>query len=301
MWIEAFLRYVRYEKNYSSHTVLSYKRDIEQFAEYLSQEFAVPIERASRDCVRGWAASLIERNISSRSVARKLSALRAFYAYLLKQGVTSEIPLQDISLPKVKKRLPSFARPAEMDVLLDENVPNDNFVALRDKLIISLLYMTGIRRAELIGLRDIDVDTAARRLRVMGKRNKQRVVPFGDELAEMIAEYRVARRKAVGNDCDAFFVKDDGEPLYPMFVQRLVHQRLGEVTTLAQCSPHVLRHTFASAMLNNGAELNSVKELLGHSSLASTQVYTHITFEELKYNYKQAHPRAAKKGGFYGN
>lgn len=228
-------------------------------------------------------------------------ALRTFYAYLQKQGVVENSPLRDITLPKIHKSLPSFVRPEEMDLLLDEKVADDDFSALRDKLILSILYMTGIRRAELVGLLDKDVDTQAMQIKVTGKRNKQRIIPFGNELKDEIEAYRRMRRIAVGMEVPNFFVKDDGKPLYVQFVYRLVARRLGEVTTLARKSPHILRHTFASAMLNGGAGLNSVKELLGHQSIASTQIYTHITFEELKRDYKQAHPRATKKGGHYGN
>lgn len=302
MWIDAFLRYVRYEKNYSSHTVLSYKRDLLQFEEYLSHlEGAVPPEQAERDHVRDWAAALIEAGDTPRTVARKFSALRTFYRYLQKQGVVEVSPMRDMTLPKIHKSLPTFVRPAEMDALLDEKVADDDFPALRDKLILSILYMTGMRRAELIGLLDRDVDTRVMQFKVTGKRNKQRIIPFGEELKVAIETYRHARRAAVGEAEPQFLVKDDGTPLYPQYVYRLVTRRLGEVTTLTNRSPHVLRHSFASAMLNDGAGLNSVKELLGHQSLASTQVYTHITFEELKRDYKQAHPRAIKKGGHYGN
>ena len=292
MWIDAFLRYVRYEKNYSSHTVLSYKRDLLQFEEYLSHlEDAVAPERAERDHVRGWAASLIETGNTARTVARKFSALRTFYHYLQKQGVVAESPMRDIVLPKIHKSLPSFVRPAEMDALLDEKVADDDFAALRDKLILSILYMTGMRRAELIGLLERDVDTLAMQFKVTGKRNKQRLVPYGAELAELIADYRRMRREAGLGDAEYFFIRKDGEPLYPQLVYRVVKRALSQVCTLEKKSPHVLRHTFASVMLNNGAGLNSVKELLGHHSLASTEVYTHITFEELKQSYNQAFPK----------
>lgn len=184
MWIDAFLRYVRYEKNYSSHTVLSYKRDLLQFEEYLSHlEGAVPPEQAERDHVRDWAAALIEAGDTPRTVARKFSALRTFYRYLQKQGVVEVSPMRDMTLPKIHKSLPTFVRPAEMDALLDEKVADDDFPALRDKLILSILYMTGMRRAELIGLLDRDVDTRVMQFKVTGKRNKQRIIPFGEELS----------------------------------------------------------------------------------------------------------------------
>lgn len=301
-WIESFLRYVRYEKNYSFHTVLSYTHDLSQFADYLVQlEGGIVPEKAERDHVRRWMASLMEEDDSTRTVARKLSALRTFYRYLQKQGVVEKSPMRDIALPKIHKSLPTFVRPAEMDALLDEKVSDDDFPALRDHLILSILYMTGMRRAELVGLLDSDVDTQAMQFKVLGKRNKQRLIPFGQELKNEIESYRRARRKFVGADSPSFLVRDDGESLYPQYVYRLVNKRLAEVTTLSHRSPHVLRHSFASALLNDGAGLNSVKELLGHQSLASTQVYTHISFEELKRDYKQAHPRAIKKGGHYGS
>ena len=187
-----------------------------------------------------------------------------------------------------------------MDLLLDGIDFGDDFRGVRDKLIINMFYSTGIRRGELIGLRDADVDISMSMMKVTGKRNKQRIIPFGEELRVQIEQYRNVREE-VGGGCEFFFVKEDGQPLYPELVYRIVTRYLNMVSTLTKKSPHVLRHTFASAMLNNGAELNSVKELLGHSSLASTEVYTHITFEELKQSYKRAHPRAEKKGGRYEN
>ncbi|MCD8287310.1 MAG: tyrosine-type recombinase/integrase [Porphyromonadaceae bacterium] len=296
MWIDSFLKYIRYEKNYSSHTVLSYRRDLLQFQNYLSGiEEPVSIEAAQRDQVRNWVALLVEGGDTSRTVARKVSALRTFYTYLIRQKVIRTTPMRDVSVPKIDKPLPVFVRPSEMNTLLDEEVPANDFAALRDRLILLMLYMTGMRRAELISLRDVDVDTRSLQLKVTGKRNKQRIIPFGVELGAAIEEYRRVRKVSVGSVSPYFLVKDDGEPLYPMYVYRLVTRKLGEVTTLSRKSPHVLRHTFASAMLNNGAGLNSVKELLGHQSLASTQVYTHITFEELKQDYQHAHPRAEKK------
>lgn len=208
MWIESFLRYIRYEKNYSSHTVLSYRRDLLQFRDYLSRlEGSVSLDSVERDHVRNWAALLIEEGNSSRTVARKFSALRTFYAYLLKQGVVANSPLQDITLPKIHKSLPSFVRPDEMDLLLDEKVADDDFSALRDKLILSILYMTGMRRAELVGLLDKDVDTQAMQIKVTGKRNKQRVVPFGNELKDEIEAYRRVRRITVGMEAPNFLSK----------------------------------------------------------------------------------------------
>ena len=196
-------------------------------------------------------------------------------------------------MPKIKKRLPQFVKPAEMDRLIDGVDFGNDFRAVRDKLIITMFYSTGIRRAELIGLKDEDVDFYTSLIKVTGKRNKQRIIPFGRELSGMMTKYMNVRGETLeALKPERFFVRESGEALYEELVYRIVTSRLESITTLAKHSPHVLRHSFASAMLNNGAELNSVKELLGHSSLSSTEIYTHITFEELKKNYKQAHPRA---------
>ena len=301
MNIESFLRYLRYEKNYSSCTVLSYKNDLQQFSYYRRHlrpdAETMPVEP---DDIRSWIVELSERNISSRTIGRKISTLRSYYKYALSRGLVAKNPVADVRLPKVKKALPAFVRPDTMAQLLESSQDNNaaDFVAMRDQLIVAMLYETGMRRAELVGLRDAAVDNRACEIRVFGKRNKERIVPYGETLRRQIASYRDFRNKQIG-PCEMFFVRDTGDPIYAQLVYRVVNKALKSVTTLQKNSPHVLRHTFASAMLNNGAGINSVKELLGHSSLASTEVYTHITFEELKQNYKQAHPRAIKKGGYY--
>ena len=298
MSIESFLGYIRYEKNFSSHTVLSYRNDLSQFVDYY---FTCKAEKFSpksvdRDLVRNWIVYLVEKGGAPRSISRKVSTLRSFFKFLVKEGVVPFTPIQNIQLPKISKPLPAFLKEEEMDLLLDGIDFGDDFRGVRDKLIINMFYSTGIRRGELIGLRDADVDISMSMMKVTGKRNKQRIIPFGEELRVQIEQYRNVREE-VGGGCEFFFVKEDGQPLYPELVYRIVTRYLNMVSTLTKKSPHVLRHTFASAMLNNGAELNSVKELLGHSSLASTEVYTHITFEELKQSYKRAHPRAEKKEG----
>ena len=290
---ESFLRYIRYEKNLSFHTVLSYKNDLLQFESFIKRqpEGGEP-ENADGDMIRNWIAELMETGLSARSVARKISSLRAFFKYLVKEGRITKSPVAGLSLPKIRKKLPVFVRTAEMDMLIDEVPFGTDFRGKRDKLVLDMLYSTGMRRAELIGLTDRDVDFERCLLKVTGKRNKQRLIPFGRELYELLLDYRNERDRVVAGRSEAFFVRENGEAFYPGLVYRIVTRYLGQVCTLSKRSPHVLRHTFASAMLNNGAELNSVKELLGHSSLASTEVYTHITVEELKKNYKQAHPRA---------
>lgn len=290
MLAESFLRYIRYEKNLSTHTVLSYKNDLFQFKEFL--ETIAPgceLQQVTPEQVREWIATLSEAGMSARTVSRKVSSLRAFYRYLMAQSVIAGSPVKEVRVPKVRKKLPVYLRRDTMDELLDDVEYGGNFEGIRNKLIIEMFYNTGIRRAELIGLHDDDV--RAEEIKVTGKRNKQRLVPYGPELAALIADYRKARREAGFAHADYFFVKKDGEPLYPQLVYRVVKQALSQVCTLEKRSPHVLRHTFASVMLNNGAGLNSVKELLGHHSLASTEVYTHITFEELKQSYNQAFPK----------
>ena len=300
MNVELFLRYLRYEKNYSSYTVLFYKKDLEQFVAFRSglrsDASEMPVES---DDVRNWIISLSEQGMSPRSISRKVSALRSYYKFMQSRGEVEENPVVGVKLPKARKTLPSFVRPEQMERMLDADVAIDYFELMRDRLIVAMLYETGMRRAELIGLQDIAVDNNICELRVLGKRNKERVIPYGGGLQEAINAYRAKRNEVVG-EAKHFFVRKSGLPMYDKLIYNIVHRAMGGVTTLAKKSPHVLRHSFASAMLNDGAGINSVKELLGHSSLASTEVYTHITFEELKQSYKQAHPRAEKKGGHYG-
>lgn len=298
MLIESFLKYIRYELNLSTCTVLSYGSDLKQFKSFMTcngrQEFdALSVTPSD---VRAWIVELADKKDGNRTIKRKLQALRAFYKYMLKRGLTKENPAQEVEVAKIPKRLPDSIRIDNAERLFDGKIDEDDFVAVRDRLILLMLYSTGIRRAELLSLRDGDV--ATNELKVHGKRNKDRLIPFGSELRQEIESYRRLRNEKVGEPREGyFFVRQNGEPLYPSLVYRLVHERLSEVGGGSRYSPHVLRHTFASAMLNNGAELNSVKELLGHESLAATQVYTHITYRELKSNYEHAHPRAIKKGG----
>ena len=297
MQIDSFLKYIRYELNYSVHTVLSYSNDLSQFAEFITAgktEF-MPESVTSSD-VRSWVYKLSQDKLAVRSIRRKVQSLRAFYHYLLKMGEIGSNPVEDIPLAKIPAELPVFVRPKSMDKILDSEFDKNDFESVRNRLIVAMLYETGVRRAELIGLQNSNIDVRGYELKVHGKRNKDRVIPFGEELKELIELYRPLRDEIVGEGGDTFFVTKNGIPLYPSLVYNVVTGTLSEVTS-AKRSPHVLRHSFASAMLNNGAELNSVKELLGHESLAATQIYTHITYSELKQNYKHAHPRALKKGG----
>lgn len=293
MLTDSFLDYLRYERNYSEKTVLAYGEDISQLREFAQEEIGDfnPAE-VTPELIREWIVSLMDKGYTSTSVNRKLSSLRSFYKFLLKKKVVLVDPLRKITGPKNKKPLPSFLKENEMNRLLDDTDFGEGFEGCRDHLIIELFYATGIRLSELIGLDDKDVDFSASLLKVTGKRNKQRLIPFGDELKESMLEYVNVRNEQVLESGGAFFVRKNGERLYKNLVYNLVKRNLSKVVTLKKRSPHVLRHTFATTMLNNEAELGAVKELLGHSSLATTEIYTHTTFEELKKVYKQAHPRA---------
>lgn len=293
MLTDSFLDYLRYERNYSEKTVLAYGEDISQLREFAQERMEKfdPAE-VKPELVREWIVSLMDQGYTSTSVNRKLSSLRSFYKYLLRQGEVSVDPLRKITGPKNKKPLPSFLKESEMNKLLDDTDFGEGFKGCRDRLIIEIFYATGMRLSELIGLDDKDVDFSASLLKVTGKRNKQRLIPFGDELKETMLEYVDIRNEMISGRSDAFFVRENGERLYKNLVYNLVKRNLSKVVTLKKRSPHVLRHTFATTMLNNDAELGAVKELLGHSSLATTEIYTHTTFEELKKVYKQAHPRA---------
>lgn len=296
MLVEKFLKYMRYELNHSVHTVLSYTTDLRQFLDFLkvSEEAFSPSLVTPSD-IRSWVYEMSSNKLAVATIRRKLQSVRTFYRWMQRESLTDVNPTDDIPVPKSPSRLPVFIREKSMDQVLDAEYDVNDFESVRNHLILEMLYETGMRRAELIGLKDINIDVKAGEMKVLGKRNKERIIPFGENLAEQISAYRKIRRE-VGPEVDNFFITEKGKPLYPSLIYKVVTIALSQVTN-SKRSPHVLRHTFASAMLNNGAELNSVKELLGHESLAATQIYTHITYRELKQNYKHAHPRALKKGG----
>lgn len=295
--IDNYLQFIRLEKNLSPHTVVAYRCDLEQWEQFLtSGKEALDVKSVTTGDIRAWMLHLNKQGDSARTMRRKVQAVRSFYKWLMKQGMASDSPAAAVELARIPKRLPQLVRTSSMDELLDQEIDETDFVQVRNRLIVMMLYETGMRRAELLGLLDRNVDTASGELKVHGKRDKDRIIPFGTELAQAIDSYRLLRDELV-RGCEHFFVKEDGNPLYPMLVYRIVHRALQEVGVTSKRSPHVLRHSFATAMLNDGAAINSVKELLGHESLATTQIYTHVTFSELKNNYKLAHPRALKKGG----
>lgn len=291
--IDKYIRYLRYEKNYSSRTEISYFNDLRQFVDFLDKEAGgASLTNIDSDLVRCWIVALMNSGVSARSVNRKLSALKSFYRYLLRIGELQDSPLKRVRGPKMKKAIPSFVNSKDMNLLLDGDFEDNTFECFRDNLIIELFYTTGIRRAELIGLKDTDIDFFAKIIRITGKRNKQRLIPISDQLSDQIEKYIYVRDLDIKFSSGYLFVRSDGNQMYPMLVHRIVSSNLCGISTLVKFSPHVLRHSFATGMLNNGADLNAVKELLGHTSLASTEIYTHTSFEELKNIYKQAHPRA---------
>ena len=300
MFLDEFLTYTRCELNLSAHTVLSYKTDLEQWRDYVTDHGRYqfdPTDITVAD-IRSWLAMMAGDGITPRTIRRKTQALRAFYRFMIRRHGMQSNPAAEITLAKTAKPLPVYVVPGETNKMLDSEIDMDNFREVRNRLILTMFYSTGMRRDELITLLDANVDTAKGELKVLGKRNKERIIPFGDELTELISTYRRLRSRDVVSMPERFFVKEDGEPLYPKLVYNLVHEAMTEADVHAsRMSPHVLRHSFATDMLNNGAELPAVQKLLGHQSLATTQIYTHITYKELQQNYKLAHPRASKRKG----
>ncbi len=295
MFLQKFLQYLQYEKVYSSHTVLSYKNDIEQFKSFLLVEFSEnDFSKAKAIQVRQWVVELMAKGTNPRSVNRKLSALKSFYKFLVREEIIHQTPTKNIILPKVTKPLPVFFKENEMEAVLNKVIVGDLFEDYRDRLIIDLFYESGVRVSELVAIKDADIDFHKNSLRVIGKRNKERHIPLGKHIMEMIAEYIQKRNSEIGKT-EYLFVRKTGEATYARLIYNIVHNSMSQVSTQTKLSPHKLRHTFASTLLNNGADLNAVKELLGHGNLAATQVYTHTSFEQLKEIYKQAHPRGHKE------
>lgn len=290
---DSFLKYLLLERNYSEKTVLSYGIDLDEFEAYFKGvDVELEFTSVDADVVRGWVLSLMDEGRAETTVNRKLSSLRSFYHYLLCQKLVAVDPVAKVVGPKKKKPLPVFVRDEAMNQLLDGFEFPQTFEGVRDKTMLEVFYSTGMRRAELIALRDEDVDFSALVIKVTGKRNKQRLIPFGNRLQEVLSVYLQERARFYSGECEAFFIRKSGVRLSPSSVNYIVKRYLSKVVTLKKKSPHVLRHTFATSMLNHQAELEAVKELLGHESLTTTEVYTHTTFEELKQVYEQAHPRA---------
>lgn len=292
MDLNAFIRYLTNEKRYSKHTVRSYESDLKQFAEF-GNDLVGNFNPLTSDHVfiRQWIIYLMENNISPRSVNRKITTLKTFYKFLFREGVIDKIPTDKVVLPKMGKPLPAFVSKVKMDALFDQLYFPTDFSGCRDKTIMLCFYCTGMRLSELVELETGNIDYYNGQLKVLGKRNKERIIPFGKELEMQFRKYLDQRNK-MKCDHNKVFITDKAKPIYHKLVYRIVNKHLGGVTTLEKRSPHVLRHTFATQMLNNGADINAIKELLGHANLAATQIYTHTSFEKLKKIYNQAHPRA---------
>ncbi|MBI9053842.1 MAG: tyrosine-type recombinase/integrase [Bacteroidales bacterium] len=294
MYKDFFLKYLQFEKRVSQNTLRSYTNDLNQFIDFAKENFQVEdYDFVDEKLVREWIVSLMERGFSSVTVNRKISTLKTYFRFLLRENRILFNPMDKVISPKVSKKLPSFVEEKQINKLLDEFSFGEDYRGVRNKTIIEMFYNSGIRLSELIGILNSDMDLNNNSIKVLGKRNKERILPLNLEFVKKIKDYLVKRDAEFENvDNNYFFLTDKGNKLYEKFVYNIVNKYLSLVTTIEKKSPHVLRHTFATHMLNNGADLNSIKELLGHSSLAATQIYTHNTFEKLKSIYKQAHPRA---------
>lgn len=289
-FVDDFLKYLSFEKRFSHHTVVAYKTDLAQFFAFIGSNI-ISFPDINPRYIRNWMIELSETGTSPRSIRRKMACLNTYFRWAVKNKHTDSNPCQLISLPKTSKKLPEFAEEKKLNVVLDEYPFENNFEGWRNKLIIELFYTTGIRLSELIGLTTANMDTSGMYIRVLGKRNKERLIPLTRRICDMTSAY-LPLRETVQPQCNNLFVSSAGKAMYAKLVYRIVHEFLSSASTLTRRSPHILRHTFATHMLNHGADINAIKELLGHSSLAATQVYTHNSFEKLKKVYQQAHPRA---------
>ena len=292
--IQSFLDYLKYEKRYSPHTIISYENDLHDFSGYIDRLYGeVVLKDITHAYVRGWLAELKQNGLAAKSLNRKISSLRSFFKYQLRTGRLDTSPMTKVIAPKNAKRLPVFIKEAETKELLQRlSNASEDWKSLNAKMLIALFYTTGMRLSELINLKEKQLDLKRSQVKVLGKGNKERIIPIGNDMIKSIEDYRQQKKKQFENTEDALLVTEKGKKLYPKYAYLLVKHYLEEAATLEKKSPHVLRHTFATHLMNAGADLNAVKELLGHSSLASTQVYTHNTIEKLKNVYKKAHPKA---------
>lgn len=289
--LQNFLDYLRFQKRYSQHTVIAYKKDLEDFFFFLQSDFAdINLQDITAPIIRSWLATLKEQGITSKSINRKISSLKSFFKFLMKESIIDSTPMSTVFSPKINKRLPVYVEEKDMQVLFDHIEFPDTWNGKTEQLILLIFYSTGLRVSELINLKTTNVDTSNSCIKVLGKGNKERIIPIQKELLQKIESYINERvDTATSNNV---FVSEKGKPLYAKLVYNIVKNYLSKVTTIQKKSPHVLRHSFATHLTNNGAELNAIKELLGHSSLAATQVYTHNSIEKLKKVFKKAHPKA---------
>jgi integrase/recombinase XerC len=291
--LELFLNYLKYEKRYSVNTTIAYENDLDQFVLFgkkLVEDFCV--EEVDYHLIREWIVSLMNNGTTARSVNRKISTLKTFFKFLMREGVIVINPTDKVVVPRMGKKLPVFVQEKEMNRLLDERFFTDDFEGKRDKAVVSLFYGTGIRLSELVGIRFQDLNLGEKMVKVNGKRNKERLVPFPMEISTVLGEYIKLRNELFPDSGNFLFLTGNGEQVYNKLIYRIVKKQLSLVTTIEKKSPHILRHSYATHLLNRGADLNAIKELLGHANLAATQIYTHTSFEQLKKVYKQAHPRA---------
>ena len=293
--VETFLKFIQFEKRYSPHTLLSYRNDLDQFSLYLSQNFPqFAIQEVEYKIIRSWIVSLVENKISPRSVNRKIASLRSFYKFLRQRDYITNDPSRKIKILKTEKQLPSFVKEVDIIKLLDHLKFEEDFEGYRDKVLMELLYGTGMRLSEIINTKSSDINAFDHTIKVLGKRNKERLIPFSNNLATVIDGYNDKREECFGEASveDYLIVTNNGKKSYPMFIYRTVRKYLELFTSVDKKSPHVLRHTFATHLVNKGADLNAVKDLLGHANLAATQIYTHNSMEKLKKVFEQAHPKA---------
>ena len=296
MFLDRFIQYIKFEKRYSPHTVSAYQSDLEQFIRFLNypEEIITHPSEITHHLIRNWMVELMNQKLTARSVNRKIATLRKYFKFLLQEGIISINPASKINTPKIPKNLPVVVEDVKLTQMLDDNeVFSDDFKGLRDKLVIETLFGTGIRLAELIGIKETDINIYEGTVKVLGKRNKQRIIPINNELKLLMARYLEAKKsEKFNNNSLALLVTDKGADAYPKLIYLIVNKYLSNISTQNKKSPHVLRHTFATSLLNRGADLNAIKELLGHANLSATQIYTHNSVERLKSIYKQAHPKA---------
>lgn len=291
--IQPFLDYLKFEKRYSQHTVISYQNDLTSFFDFVIMQYGeTPLQQLSHIYIRSWLASLKDEGLTAKSINRKISTLKSFFKYQLKAGVIKQTPMIKIVSPKNEKRLPNFVADKDIKTLFNHVEFPQTWQGTTDRLVLMLFYNTGMRLSEVINLKDSQVNASNHTLKILGKGNKERIVPISPELLAEIKNYQKERNNLIEERPDFLLLSENGKPLSPRAVYASVNKYLTAVTTIEKRSPHVLRHSFATHLMNNGADLNAVKELLGHSSLAATQVYTHNTIEKLKNIYKKAHPKA---------
>lgn len=291
--LQLYLDHLKFEKRNSPHTVTAYENDLKQFTlfgEAELQKFAP--ENADYHLIRNWIVALMDEGITARSIKRKISTLKSFYKFLIREGIIETNPVDRVIVPKTGKKLPVFVQENEMNHLLDGHYFSDDFSGIRDKAVITLFYGTGMRLSELTNVRFTDLDLNGKMIKVNGKRNKERLIPFPAEISTVLSDYIRMRNELFGESSPYLFLTEKGDQVYTKLVYRIVKAHLAQVTTLDKKSPHIIRHSYATHLLNRGADLNAIKELLGHANLSATQIYAHTTFEKLKEVYKQAHPRA---------